>query len=43
LLDYADLDGAVLLAHDPVSGLVSDHGIFERPSNPGLGVRLIPS
>lgn len=43
LLDYADLDGAVLLAHDPASGLVFERGIFERPSNPGLGVRLIPS
>lgn len=39
LLDYADLDGAVLLATDPVSGVQIDRGRVSRPELPGLGVR----
>lgn len=39
LLDYADLDGAILLAADPVDGVRIDHGKVARPDSPGLGVR----
>lgn len=41
LLDYADLDGAVLLAADPVSGVQIDRGRVSRPELPGLGVRWL--
>lgn len=39
LLDYADLDGAVLLARDPVIGVSIDHGKVARPDGAGLGIR----
>ncbi len=40
LLDYADLDGALLLADDIASGLNWDRGHCQLPTQPGLGVRL---
>ena len=40
LLDYADLDGAALLAHDPFVGASIHHGVIDVPHTPGLGVRL---
>ncbi len=40
LLDFADLDGALLLAEDIATGLHWDHGRCELPTTPGLGVRL---
>ena len=39
LLDYADLDGAALLANDPFVGPSIDDGIIALPESPGLGVR----
>lgn len=40
LLDYADLDGAVLLKADPAVGVHLDHGHFSQPSAPGLSASL---
>ena len=39
LLDYADLDGAALLADDPYTGATIDGGRIVIPNEPGLGVR----
>ena len=41
LLDFADLDGALLLAEDIASGLKWTLGRCDLPTQPGLGVRLI--
>lgn len=38
LLDYADLDGAALLANDPYRGARIDGGTISIPDGPGLGV-----
>ena len=38
LLDYADLDGAALLAHDPMDGATIAGGDIRLPARPGLGV-----
>jgi L-alanine-DL-glutamate epimerase-like enolase superfamily enzyme len=38
LLDYADLDGAALLAADPHAGATIDGGEIRLPTGPGLGV-----
>jgi L-Ala-D/L-Glu epimerase len=38
LLDYADLDGAALLAADPYTGATIHGGVCSIPSGPGLGV-----
>jgi L-alanine-DL-glutamate epimerase-like enolase superfamily enzyme len=38
LLDYADLDGAALLADDPYRGANIDGGKIAIPTGPGLGV-----
>ena len=40
LVDYADLDGAALVADDPYVGATIDDGMIRLPSEPGLGVRL---
>lgn len=40
LLDYADFDGAALLADDPYTGATIARGIIAIPDAPGLGVRL---
>jgi L-alanine-DL-glutamate epimerase-like enolase superfamily enzyme len=40
LVDYADLDGAALLADDPYVGATIDDGMIRLPAEPGLGVRL---
>ena len=40
LVDYADLDGAALLADDPFTGATIENGRIELPSAPGLGVKL---
>ena len=40
LVDYADLDGAALLADDPHVGASIDGGQILIPDGPGLGVRL---
>jgi L-Ala-D/L-Glu epimerase len=39
LLDYADLDGAALLAVDPFVGASIEGGVVTLPTAPGLGVR----
>ncbi len=41
LLDYADLDGAALLADDPFRGVTIPGGTITFPSAPGLGVRQV--
>jgi L-alanine-DL-glutamate epimerase-like enolase superfamily enzyme len=40
LLDYADFDGAALLADDPYVGATIDGGRITIPDAPGLGVRV---
>ncbi|MGH7720480.1 MAG: dipeptide epimerase [Gemmatimonadaceae bacterium] len=39
LLDYADLDGAALVANDPFTGASIAGGVITLPDGPGLGVR----
>ncbi len=39
LVDYADIDGPLLLASDPHPGVTYDHGVLALPPGPGLGVR----
>lgn len=41
LLDYADLDGALLLADDIAHGITWDAGNCNLPSRHGLGVELV--
>lgn len=43
LVDHADLDGPLLLAHDPYPGVSYDRGVMTLPPGPGLGVRDAPS
>jgi L-alanine-DL-glutamate epimerase-like enolase superfamily enzyme len=38
LVDFVDLDGAMLLADDPYSGLLYENGSILLPDEPGLGV-----
>ncbi len=38
LVDYADLDGAALLAEDPFSGVSIARGRIHLTTEPGLGV-----
>jgi len=38
LVDFVDLDGAMLLADDPYSGPIYDNGRILLPDEPGLGV-----
>jgi L-alanine-DL-glutamate epimerase-like enolase superfamily enzyme len=42
LLDYADLDGAALLAYDPFEGASITGGTITLPDTPGLGVGQRP-
>jgi L-alanine-DL-glutamate epimerase-like enolase superfamily enzyme len=42
LLDYADMDGALLLAEDVAAGVTIDRGRVEYPQEDGCGVRLLP-
>jgi L-Ala-D/L-Glu epimerase len=39
LVDFVDLDGAMLLADDPYTGPVYDNGRILLPEEPGLGVQ----
>ena len=41
LLDYVDMDGAVLLAKDIATGVTLDKGVCQFPTTPGNGVSLI--
>ncbi len=38
LVDYADLDGHLLLQNDPIGGLESRGSLLTAPSQPGIGV-----
>lgn len=38
LIDYADLDGAVLTTNDPFEGVTIKNGALILPDNPGIGV-----
>jgi len=39
LIDYADLDGNLLIANDPYSGVTVDKGKLILPNGPGLGLK----
>jgi L-alanine-DL-glutamate epimerase-like enolase superfamily enzyme len=39
LVDWADLDGPFLTAHDPFDGIRYEGGKIVLPDSPGLGVR----
>ncbi len=39
LVDYADLDGNVLISDDPYVGVVIQNGCLKLPDAPGLGVK----
>jgi L-Ala-D/L-Glu epimerase len=39
LVDYADLDGNLLIDNDPYGGVVVEHGKLVLPDKPGLGVK----
>lgn len=41
LLDYVDMDGALLLARDAATGVKIDRGRVLYPEEPGCGVRLL--
>jgi L-alanine-DL-glutamate epimerase-like enolase superfamily enzyme len=38
LVDYADLDGNLLISNDPVHGVKVEKGKLILPSGPGLGL-----
>jgi L-Ala-D/L-Glu epimerase len=39
LVDYADLDGNLLIANDPFEGVTVKDGKLILPNRPGLGLR----
>ncbi len=43
MVDYADLDGNLLLSNDPYRGVTVDHGKLILPRRPGLGLVHAPS
>jgi L-alanine-DL-glutamate epimerase-like enolase superfamily enzyme len=43
LVDYADLDGNLLIANDPYTGVMVRNGKLILPDRPGLGLRKNPS
>jgi L-alanine-DL-glutamate epimerase-like enolase superfamily enzyme len=40
LVDYADLDGNLLIDNDPYSGVKIYNGKIILPESPGLGIKL---
>ena len=38
-MDYANLDGNLLIDNDPYGGVVVEHGKLVLPDEPGLGVK----
>ena len=38
LVDYADLDGNLLISNDPFRGVVVEKGKLMLPNRPGLGL-----
>ncbi len=43
LADYADLDGNLLIANDPFTGVTVKNGKLMLPDAPGLGIRPVPA
>ncbi len=41
LVDYADLDGNLLIANDPYSGVQVERGKLILPNRPGLGLKTV--
>jgi L-alanine-DL-glutamate epimerase-like enolase superfamily enzyme len=41
LVNYADLDGNLLIANDPFSGVKVHHGKLVLPDRPGLGLAAV--
>ena len=41
LVDYADLDGNLLIGNDPYRGVTVQKGKLVLPDGPGLGVRTL--
>ena len=41
LVDYADLDGNLLISNDPYKGVVVENGRLALPSSNGLGISLV--
>jgi L-alanine-DL-glutamate epimerase-like enolase superfamily enzyme len=41
LVDYADLDGNLLISNDPYKGVVVENGRLTLPSSNGLGISLV--
>jgi len=39
LVNYADLDGNLLIANDPFSGVTVEKGKLILPTGPGLGLK----
>jgi L-alanine-DL-glutamate epimerase-like enolase superfamily enzyme len=39
LVDYADLDGNLLIANDPFTGVLVEKGKLILPDRPGLGLQ----
>jgi hypothetical protein len=39
LVNYADLDGNLLISNDPFSGVTVENGKLILPNHPGLGLR----
>lgn len=39
LVDYADLDGNLLITNDPYTGVILDNGKLILPKHPGIGVK----
>lgn len=43
LVDYADLDGNLLISNDPFTGVLVEKGKLVLPDRPGLGLKLVKS
>jgi hypothetical protein len=41
LVDFADLDGNLLIANDPFEGVTVMEGKIVLPSGPGLGLKVL--
>jgi L-alanine-DL-glutamate epimerase-like enolase superfamily enzyme len=41
LVDYADLDGNLLIANDAFAGVTVEKGKLILPQGPGLGLRVL--
>lgn len=41
LVDYADMDGSILISNDPATGVYLDQGIVRYPDADGTGAQLI--